>query len=208
MPDDDLSPLLLQVAGALTTASVAGPVIASFDADITDVVAVVGTAPTGADLVFDILKNGTSIFAAALGTLAVKSPIGTTDTTIYFEQAGNAQLSIEQGQVLLIGSEKLLVSGQVTASSKVDGATPVYAIPVTRGYDGSTAATAVAGASVFAAKPFIPASATKSSLVENPAWALQTSNLVPGDVLTLTVSQIGSSVAGSNLSVDIEMDRR
>lgn len=206
MPDT-LAPILLNIAGALTTSSVAVPEEVSYSADITDVVAVVGTAPTGADLVFDVLKNGTSIFASALGTVAVRSPIGTTDTTIWFEVAGNAALDITVGAVLLIDSEKFLVSGQVSGSSRVDGATPVYNVPVTRAYDGTTAATHTAGTSVFAAKPFIAAGATKSSLAENGVLGA-TPSLAPGDVLTATVSQVGSSVAGSNLSINVELDQR
>lgn len=199
------SELALNVAGALTTSSTAQREVTA-PADITDVVAVVGTAPTGADLLFDVLKNGTTIFQP-FGTLAPKSNVGTGDTTIYVEMANAGPQDIRQGQTLLIDSEQMTVSGQVQGSSKVDAANPVYAVPVTRAANGTTAATHNAGANVSPAKGRIPAGATQSATIENPPYG-NAAALQPGDVVRVNVTQVGSTVAGSDLSVTVELSPR
>lgn len=204
MPDTS-SELTLSIAGAISTSSTVQREVTE-SADITDVVAVIGTAPTGADLLFDVLKNGTSIFAA-LGTVAAKSPIGTGDLSISVEIAGNAANDIRQGQVLLIDSEQLLVSGPVTGSSKVDGPQQVLTVPVTRAQNGTSAAAHTAGTNVFPAKPRIAAGQTKSSLTENGPLGV-TPTLAAGDVVSVTVQQVGSTVAGSDLNVTVELSQR
>lgn len=204
MPDTS-SELVLSVPGALTTSSTTQREVTE-SADVTDVVAVVGTAPTGASLNLDILKNGTTIFGA-LGTIAAKSPAGATDTTIYVEIAGNAANDIRNGQMLLVDTEQMTVNGQVSGSSKVDNAQQVFAVPVARGANGTTAAAHTAGTSVYPAKPSIPAGATKSSLTENGPLGL-TPTVAPGDVLSVAVTQVGSTVAGSDLNVTVELSQR
>lgn len=199
------SELTLNVAGTLTLSSTAQREV-TMAADITDVVAVVGTAPTGADLLLDLLKNGTSVFSQ-FGTIAPGSAMGVGDTTLYMEFAGTGQPDIRPGQTLLIQSEQLTVSGQPQGSSKVDNANAVFAIPVTRAANGTTAATHAAGVAVSPAKPRIPAGTTKSATVENPPYG-NTAVLALGDVLTVTVTQIGSTVAGADLSVTIELSPR
>lgn len=201
------SELTLNVAGTLSTSSTAQREV-TMDADITDVVATVGTAPTGADLLLDITKNGTSIFSQ-FGTIAPGSAMSTTDTTLYMEFTGNGQPDIRQGQTLLIQSEQVTVSGQPQGSSKVDAANAVYAIPVTRAANGTAAATHAAGVAVAPAKPRIPATQTKSATIENPPYATSGSGtVVPGDVLAVTVTQVGSTVAGADLAVTIELSPR
>jgi hypothetical protein len=204
MPDTS-SELTLSIPGALTLASTAEREVTEA-ADVTDVVAVVGVAPTGADLLLDVLKNGTTIFGA-FGTIASKSAVAAGDTTFYVEMAGNAAEDIRQGQMLLIDTEQVLVSGQVGGSSKVDAANPVYAVPVTRAQNGTAAAAHAAGATVSPAKPRIPAGQTKSALTENGPLGV-TPTLASGDVVSVAVTQIGSTVAGSNLDVTVELSQR
>lgn len=204
MPDTS-SELSLSVPGALSLASTAQKEVTE-SADVTDVVAVVGTAPTGADLILDILKNGATIFGA-FGTIAPRSAVAAGDLTIYVEIAGNAAQDIRPGQVLLIDTEQVTVSGQVQGSSKVDAANPVYAVPVTRASNGTAAAAHAAGATVFPAKPRIPAGQTRSALTENGPLGV-TPTVASGDVLSLAVTQVGSTVAGSNLDVTVELSQR
>lgn len=203
MPDTS-SELSLTVPGTLSTASTAQREVTEA-ADITDVVAVVGTAPTGADLLLDILKNGTTIFGP-FGTIAAKSPVGVADTTIYVEIAGNAAEDIRNGQTLLVESEQMTVTG-ITGSSKVDAASPVYALTVTRAANGTSAATHAAGVNVSPAKPRIAAGATKSALTENGPLGV-TPSVTAGDVISVTVPQVGSTVAGADLAVTVELSQR
>lgn len=204
MPDTT-SELVLNIPGALTTSSTTQREVTE-SADITDVVAVVGTAPTGADLLFDILKNGTSIFGA-FGTVAARSAIGAADTTISVEIAGDAPEDIRNGQTLLIDSEQMTVNAPVSGSSKTDAQHPVYTVSVTRGVNGTSAATHNAGATVYPAKPRVPAGQTKAALTENGPLSV-TPTVQTGDVLSVTVQQVGSTVAGSDLAVTLELDQR
>lgn len=64
MPDTRNS-FKFEAAGALTVAANKDRWEAPFNGQVIGVNAVVGTAPTGAALIFDVLKNGVSIFSTA-----------------------------------------------------------------------------------------------------------------------------------------------
>lgn len=64
MPDTRNS-FKYEAAGALTVGANKDRWIAPQAGQVLDVRAVVGTAPTGAALIFDVLKNGTTIYSTA-----------------------------------------------------------------------------------------------------------------------------------------------
>ena len=106
--------------GALTSGAGKDRFEAPFDCEILTVDAVVGTAPTGANLVLDILKNGTSIFTTTAnrptilaGATKVAVPTARPDVTDV--AAGDViELQIVQIGSTVAGSD-LDVSVQYTA---------------------------------------------------------------------------------------------
>lgn len=62
MSNQDLDVIQIPVSGALTVAAGALKYTVPFDSEIVRVDATVGTAPTGAAAIFDVNKNGTTIF--------------------------------------------------------------------------------------------------------------------------------------------------
>lgn len=233
----DFSTDALQLAAPVNPAGAAVAVVElPFNADITDITATTTAAIAAQVLALDILRStaggapasGTSIFAAALATVANAprdpqyaaggggqtqpgSGVGVADTTIYLEFAGNAAPDIQVGALLLIDTEIVSVSGQVTGSARVDNAQPVYAVPVTRGATGAagatTAATHANGASVFAVKPFIAIGGFRSSLTVNPALLQSAAELNEGDVLALSITGTPPT-AGPTVSVSVEVTER
>jgi hypothetical protein len=108
--------LKLESNGTLTVGAGKDRALIPFNAEIVSVSAVVGTAPTGASLIVDVLKNGTTIYTTT------------------------------------------------------------------------------------ANRPTIAAGATQTSALTRP----DVTKLAPNDLLTLSVSQIGSTVAGADLDVVIQ----
>lgn len=204
-------------ASTPTVAALGQSVEAPFNADITDVTVTSSVAPTGSDLIVDILVNGTSVFAAALGTVGETANaqtggsggINSSVTTMLFDPTGG-QNNVQVGQVLLIGTEKVLVTS-VTGSSQVDqgGATGLMSLGITRGYDSTTAAVHAAGASVFPAKPFIPISGTSSAAEDQPyAGVISVPPINKGDIITAAITQIGSGTAGGLTSATVTLVER
>lgn len=217
MPDYGTETVQFAGSGAATVAALGDAFEVPFNADITDVVLTAGTAPTGADLVVDIFANGTSVFATALGVVGAtaNAQTGSTggialgDATFLFD-ATDGSREVQAGEVILIDTEKMLVT-DVKGSSQVSqsGARGLYTVSVTRAYDGTSAAVHAAGASVFPAKPFIPAGATASGAEDQPYVAI--SGLPPiakGAILTAAITQVGSSVAGANVQAEVVLTQR
>lgn len=80
MPDAR-SMIKLESAGALTVGAGKDRIVFPFNADIVSVSAIVGTAPTGAPLILDVLKNGTTVFSTTANRPTVAA--GATQTTLY-----------------------------------------------------------------------------------------------------------------------------
>lgn len=78
---DDLA--VFGIEGALTTQTGTGRFRFPFDATILGVTAAVGTAPTGASLIMDVNKNGTTIFSTQGNrpTIAVSTNATSTEPT-------------------------------------------------------------------------------------------------------------------------------
>lgn len=75
MPDYPQS-FKVEAAGTLTVAANKDRWVAPRAGQVTAVTAVVGTAPTGAAAIFDVLKNGVSVFGAnAKPTVAVSTTV-------------------------------------------------------------------------------------------------------------------------------------
>lgn len=204
MPDS-LSTIDLTIAGALTTASVSKLEEVPFACDLANVEATIGTAPTGSALIYDILKNGASLFGTAVATIAPKSGIDTAATSVQLEVVGNASVDFKQGAYLKLESEYVLIN-QVTGSPKVDGNAPVYTVSVTRAQLGSTAAAHAAGVSAYPAAVIV-AGASKSVTVANPAEG-NTPTFTQGDTAQLAITQVGSTVAGSDITATLLVSQR
>lgn len=62
----------LEASGALTT-GVKDRWVAPFDGEVVNVIATVGTAPTGDDLIIDLEKNGTTVFSTTANKPTVEA---------------------------------------------------------------------------------------------------------------------------------------
>ena len=205
----------ITVAGALTTGVKPNQIEVPYNCDVADVTLDVGTAPTGSDLIVDVLANGTSIFGATLGHVANLSSAqaagggwDASSTDLLFTPASDG--AVQAGMTIKAGSEEIKVGSVVGDPHVEGGATSVVKLTgCTRGANGTSAATHAANVTVTAALPRVPAGQTKSSSenrgASNPAAAAQLSK---GDVLSAQVTAIGSSVAGSDLTVNVQVVRR
>lgn len=193
-------------AGAATVATLAERVDMPFNGDIANVTLDVGTAPTGANLQYDVLDGGTSIFSAATGTLI--NAVGTGDTTLVISQASGMSLP-RQNQILLIGSEMVQVTDPPAGNQGQTQGNPEYTLTVTRAYGGTSAATHAAGAAVSPAKPQVVAAATNTGTAvfapSKGAGGAGTPPISAGDVITFQCLQIGSTVAGSDVTITLEL---
>jgi hypothetical protein len=212
MPDNvSVLELLIESGATGGTATTEVP----FAADIADVTVVAPANVTTAALTLALTRNGTDILAAtplgtvaALGKTANSAGSGMTasSTTLYMEFTGNGQPDIQVGAVLTIGSEQVLVTGQVGGSSQVDGPIPVYAIPVTRGYNSTTAAVHAAGVAINGTPPTIPIGSKQSGLGFNPPYG-PTPLLAEGDILVATISG-GFATQAAGITVVLELVQR
>jgi hypothetical protein len=191
----------LRSAGALTTGA-KDRFVAPASGTIDSVDAVVGTAPTGASLNFQIRKNGVAL-NPTVGTVA---PIATAQNANGQVSASAATIDVvlepgvevAVGTVLLIESEQVHVTG--TAGSPQPGPSglgDVYRLTVERGYNSTAAATHNGGTAVTYAGLSIAAGATKASS------KVSLGEFVEGDVFDANITQIGSTVAGSDLEVTV-----
>lgn len=110
----------LESKGALTVGAGKDRVVIPFLAEIINVEAVVGTAPTGASLVLDILKNGTSIFTTTANrpTIAAgstSSGVGVRPDVVEVAQGDLLELQVVQVGSTVAGSD-LDVTVQYTAN--------------------------------------------------------------------------------------------
>lgn len=226
MPDTD-ELVVLKAAGTLAAgATVLDRFIANFTGDIADVKAVVGTAPTGAALIVDIQKNGTSIYADALATVAgagatAQGSSGTgvtssaTQVVVSPSNPGTgaasvggatSALPVEKGDLIKIDTEQMLVTdiGGAYSGTQVAGEGN-ETLTVTRAQNGTSAAAHNAGASVLPVPPTIAVSTTKS--IGSSNGGMSGRKIAQGDVLTLVVTQVGSTVAGADLEVSITVNK-
>lgn len=109
MPDIR-SILKLESAGALTVGAGKDRALIPFNCEIVSVSAIVGTAPTGASLIVDVLKNGTTIFTTTANRPTIVA--GATQTTTFprpdvtrLVAGDNLTLSISQIGSTVAGSD-------------------------------------------------------------------------------------------------------
>lgn len=89
------------VAGVLTAAAGVIKYSPGYAAEIVDVKARVGTAPTGADLLVDVNKNGTTIFTtqAARPSIAINGTVSTNGTPAVTSLAATDELTVDVDQI-------------------------------------------------------------------------------------------------------------
>jgi hypothetical protein len=98
-------------ADPLTTITGAQPVVISEDADVVDVQAVVGTAPTGADIIVDVNVGGSSLWATQGA-----QPTITATTTDSGKTAPNQNASLDAGDLLTVDVDQV---GSTVAGAKL-----------------------------------------------------------------------------------------
>lgn len=110
----------LESAGALTVGANKDRWVAPFPGQILNALAVVGTAPTGATLIVDVLLNGTSVFGAnAKPTIAIsaftssngQTPVLDALVDTRFDTGDTVSLSITQVGSTVAGSDLDVVVG-------------------------------------------------------------------------------------------------
>lgn len=201
MPESDYQ-IEAQTAGASAAATIYTDELAE-PIEI-NAVSVTSTAATSNAIAPDVQIGGVSIFGVSLGTVfqgstaqATTGGITTTNqTTFDFQPSGKP---IEQNSVILIDSEAMTVTGIAGSPTQAPTGIGVQRLTVTRGTNGTTAATHLAGAAVSAVKPTIASGGTAT-----PAgYQLPVPVPVPaGSVLTI----IGVTGA-TNLAVALDVIR-
>lgn len=168
-------------------------------------VSATSSAATSTAVAPDVQKNGTSIFTTVVGTVfqgqtaqAASGGIGSTTATQF--DASPTNKAIEANSLITIDTEQMLVTAVAGSPTQSPGGTGVQRLTVTRGVNGSTAATHAANANITGAKPTIASGATATP-------SNQTNLPVPvpfavGDVLTI----VGATGA-TNLNVDVDVVR-
>jgi hypothetical protein len=216
MPDQ-LSTIDLIITGTLAVAPAALGLSKAeevpFACDLAAVEASLGTAGSANPTLYDILKNGVSLFAAGVtvgsntdvNRIAVIAPasrtaqggtggaVTATDTTFSLELPGNVSLDLKQGAYLKIENEYVQINAPITGSPKVDGAQQVFTVPVARAQLSSTAAPHAANTPLYA-QPVVPATQTKGPAVTNPAES-NTPTFAAGDTAQLSITAIGTGAA-------------
>lgn len=101
--------LKLEASGALTT-GIKDRWIAPFSGEVVNVTAVVGTAPTGASLILDVHKEGTTIFTTQANrpTIAVgqaESPVSQRPNVTKFAAGDTFTLEVDQIGSTVAGSD-------------------------------------------------------------------------------------------------------
>ena len=180
------SVVTLDIGGVLTVAStpVSGVVsfCAPFAGTITAATAAVAVAPTGAALTADVMV-GTGI--AARATVAVS----TTSATAVLNTATYAV------------TNKALTSNVATLTTAAHGykvGDRVTVAGVGRPFDGTYTITAVGSTTTFS---YAKTNANVSSVASSGGTARSGSTVqfAAGDVIKVSVTQVGSTIAGSNL---------
>ena len=101
--------LKLEATGALTT-GIKDRWIAPFSGEIVNVTAVVGTAPTGATLIFDVHKDGVTVFTTQANRPTVpisgtESPVGQRPDVTKFAAGEVLTLEVDQIGSTVAGSD-------------------------------------------------------------------------------------------------------
>jgi hypothetical protein len=215
MPEFGTETLQFASSGAAAVGAVGNAIECPFDADVSDVLVTLSAA-ADAEVDADVLVNGVSVFATPLGTIATTADaqtggtggIGTTDTTFQFD-ATDGSREVQNGEVILVGTEKMLVTG-VTGSSQVSstGTHGLYTVTVTRAYDGTSAAAHAKGVNVLPAKPFVPTGALKSGSEDQPYSTAGAFSISKGDVITAVLTAIGSTAKGADPMVEVVLTQR
>jgi hypothetical protein len=175
------------ITGALTTNSTA-VFRMPFKGYVTGATAAVGTAPTGAALT-GTLVSGTG----TLGRLSIAVSTTSADFSL-----SNAAFTV---------TNKALTSNVATLTTSAVHGYAVGDVVTVKGvgepFDGTYTISAVASTTTFG---YVRTKANVSSAAAASGATAQSSSTVAfaaGDLLTLAISQIGSTVAGSNLGVAI-----
>lgn len=114
MPDQIRESFKFESAGAQTVAANKDRWIATFNGQVIGTEAVVGTAPAGSALIFDVLKNGTSIYATA--TKPTVADAATKTASVFAPDADPANRFVT-GDVLSLSVTQI---GSGTAGSDAD----------------------------------------------------------------------------------------
>lgn len=110
MPGDIRKTFTLSANGALTVGAGKDRWIAPFSGEILNVIAVVGTAPTGGDLILDIDKDGTTVFTTqanrpTIPAGATESPVSARPDVTTFAAGDVISLGVDQIGVTVAGSD-------------------------------------------------------------------------------------------------------
>lgn len=215
MPGDDIQLLPVALPAALTV-GVVEAINLPENAEVAAVTVDLVTAPAGSNAAFDVLDNGTSVFAGQIGTLRVPQTaqssaggaVAAGDTALILTPSA-AGFQPEKDQVLTIGTEDIHVT-DVSGSPLTTGAAPEYQITVARAFNGTAAAGYAGGTAVLPAKPKVVAGATKSAgrYVPSPPASRNVPPQSAGDVLSVSVTAVGSGTAGGGGSVSLETVQR
>jgi hypothetical protein len=104
-----------EASGALTTTGVKDRWVAPLAGDILEVVATVGTQPTGSSLIFDIQKNGATIYTTTANRPTIAP---STSTSTWANASGDPDVrSFATGDVLSLTVTQI---GSTVAGSDAD----------------------------------------------------------------------------------------
>lgn len=154
MTSNNLVEYTIPISGALAVGAGVLPYPVPFPAEIVQVDVAINTAPTGADLILDIKKNGTTIFPAG----------GATRPTVPAGTKAAQTIKITPGVAKNPGPGTNQPNDTGVGYVNVNGGVVPSPTPV--------------------------------------------ASLVAGDVLTVDVAQVGSTVAGSNAVVSLLLKRK
>lgn len=110
MPGDERKTFTLSANGALTVGAGKDRWIAPFSGEIINATAVVGTAPTGAAAIFDIDKDGTTVFTTQANRPTIpdgasESPVSARPDVTTFAAGDVLSLGVDQVGSTVAGSD-------------------------------------------------------------------------------------------------------
>lgn len=199
MPGETRDSFKFEITGNLAT-GVQDRWTADFNGEITDVKAVVGTAPTGATAILDIQKNGTTVYRTSPDTRPTIA-IGATGLNTPAAWANNTSYVV--GQRVTVSAAQV---GESLPQSEGAGTPGVYECLVahTSPASGNFVTGPSGGYGSGAAPTGISATPLWQELPGANAPEPASAKFVAGDVLTLNVIQVGSTVAGAALDMNVE----
>lgn len=206
-----------------------------FAAVVQGVRAAIGTAPTGADLIVDLNKNGASLFTdqTQRPKITATTTLGAKVTPPITALAAGDLLSVDVDQIgsTIAGSDLSVVVDLVSAVTTIPlafgqtgaltvnfGATRIPLPPGTLKTVRLAVGTAPTGAdiivdvnkngtTVFTDQTVRPKILAGQAVSALAGVPAATATLADGDYLTVDVDQVGATVAGSDLAVVIEIAR-